>query len=181
MACFAELVLARERGKAIFPVKVQPCEARGVFSDIQAIDLTVEPEEGYRRLPERSRNGDSIRRMCSIGIPNGPRIRASWPFRKRTRRSSSGVKTLKTLGARRCQGCEAATVHCPARVVLHRPEERAAEVLAVPRASRLVGDELCRPGMQWQVAELSALAVHLGDLRRGRRVCRSYLWGWEKG
>jgi hypothetical protein len=50
MACFAELVLARERGKAIFPVQVQPCEARGVFSDIQHIDLTVEPEEGYRRL-----------------------------------------------------------------------------------------------------------------------------------
>jgi hypothetical protein len=48
--CFAELVQARERGKVIFPVKVQPCEARGVFSDIQAIDLTAEPEEGYRRL-----------------------------------------------------------------------------------------------------------------------------------
>ncbi|MGH8475066.1 MAG: TIR domain-containing protein, partial [Methylococcales bacterium] len=48
--CFAELVQARERDKAIFPVKVRPCEARKVFSDIQAIDLTVDPEEGYRRL-----------------------------------------------------------------------------------------------------------------------------------
>jgi hypothetical protein len=48
--CFPELVLARERGKAIFPVKVQPCEAGGVFGDIQHIDLTAEPEEGYRRL-----------------------------------------------------------------------------------------------------------------------------------
>ena len=55
VACFAELVLAEECGKAILPVKVQPCEARGVFSDIQAIDLPVEPEEGYRRLAERSR------------------------------------------------------------------------------------------------------------------------------
>jgi hypothetical protein len=48
--CFAELVLAQERGKEIFPVKVQPCAAGGVFSDIQHIDLTAEPEEGYRRL-----------------------------------------------------------------------------------------------------------------------------------
>jgi hypothetical protein len=31
--CFAELVQARERGKAIFPVKVQPCVAGGVFSE----------------------------------------------------------------------------------------------------------------------------------------------------
>src|SRR5262245_27667308 len=48
--CFAELVQARKRGKAIFPVKVQPCEAGGGFSDIQHIDLTAQPEEGYRRL-----------------------------------------------------------------------------------------------------------------------------------
>jgi hypothetical protein len=48
--CFAELVQARERGKAIFPVMVQTCPAGGVFSDIQAIDLTAGPEEGYRRL-----------------------------------------------------------------------------------------------------------------------------------
>ena len=89
--CFAELVQARERGKAIFPVKMRPCEAGGVFGDIQHIDLTAEPEEGYKRLPMVSWNGDSIHRMCSIGIPNGPRIRASWPFRNRTRRSSSGV------------------------------------------------------------------------------------------
>jgi len=48
--CFAELVLARERNKAIFPVKVQPCEADGVFSDIQHIDLTADPDKGYERL-----------------------------------------------------------------------------------------------------------------------------------
>src|SRR5262249_8794221 len=48
--CFAERVQARESGKAIFPVKVQPCGAGGVFSDIQHIDLTAQPEEGYRRL-----------------------------------------------------------------------------------------------------------------------------------
>ena len=48
--CFAELVQAREKGKAIFPVKVQACDASGVFGDIQHIDLTVHPEEGHRRL-----------------------------------------------------------------------------------------------------------------------------------
>jgi hypothetical protein len=29
---------------------VQPCNADGVFSDLQHIDLTTQPEEGYRRL-----------------------------------------------------------------------------------------------------------------------------------
>ena len=48
--CFAELVQARERGKAIFPVKMQPCESSGLFADIQQIDLTVRPEDGYNRL-----------------------------------------------------------------------------------------------------------------------------------
>jgi hypothetical protein len=48
--CFAELVQARERGRAIFPVKVLPCQAGGIFNDIQHIDLTSNPEEGYRRL-----------------------------------------------------------------------------------------------------------------------------------
>ncbi len=48
--CFAELVQARERGKAIFLVKVQPCETREIFADIQHIDLTTQPEEGYQRL-----------------------------------------------------------------------------------------------------------------------------------
>src|SRR3954453_18474797 len=48
--CFAELVQARERGKAIFPVKVQACDAGCVFSEIQHIDLTTQPMEGYERL-----------------------------------------------------------------------------------------------------------------------------------
>jgi AAA ATPase domain/TIR domain len=47
--CFAELVQAREKGKAIFPVKVQPCET-SVFGDVQHIDLTAKSDEGYRRL-----------------------------------------------------------------------------------------------------------------------------------
>src|SRR5258708_29514328 len=47
---YTTLFRSRERGKAIFPVKVQPCEAGGIFGDIQHIDLTSRPEEGYRRL-----------------------------------------------------------------------------------------------------------------------------------
>ena len=47
--CFAELVQARERGKALFLVMVEPVDA-GVFSDLQRIDLTVRPEEGLERL-----------------------------------------------------------------------------------------------------------------------------------
>jgi WD40 repeat protein len=48
--CFAELVQAREKGKAIFPVKLKPCDASGIFDDVQQIDLTTRSEEGYHRL-----------------------------------------------------------------------------------------------------------------------------------
>ena len=48
--CFAELVQAREKGKAIFPVIVQPCDASGIFGDTQQLDLTDQSDEGYRRL-----------------------------------------------------------------------------------------------------------------------------------
>ena len=73
--CFAELIQARERGKAIFPVKVQSCNADGVFSDLQHIDLTTQPEEGYRRLKlglvERGLDPHWI---SSIGTPNGTAV-----------------------------------------------------------------------------------------------------------
>lgn len=48
--CFAEVVQAREKGKPVFPVKYEPCELDGVLSDLQSIDLTADPEAGYRRL-----------------------------------------------------------------------------------------------------------------------------------
>jgi TIR domain/Novel STAND NTPase 1 len=48
--CFAELVQAREKGKVIFPIKVQPCDATHVFGDMQQIDLTTHADEGYSRL-----------------------------------------------------------------------------------------------------------------------------------
>jgi WD40 repeat protein len=48
--CFAELVQARERGKAIFLVKVKPVDAAGVFADVQHVDLTARADESYERL-----------------------------------------------------------------------------------------------------------------------------------
>ena len=89
--CFAELVQARERGKAIFPVKVRPCETGGVFSDIQHIDLTARRRKVMSGSESVSLNGGSIRWMFSTGTPSDPLIRACWPFRSRTRRSFSDV------------------------------------------------------------------------------------------
>jgi hypothetical protein len=51
-------------------------------------------------------------------------------------------------------------LHRPARVVLHRPEERSSQLQPMPRGFQVVGDELHRPGMQRQVAELPAFAMH---------------------
>ncbi|HEX9730902.1 MAG TPA: TIR domain-containing protein [Thermoanaerobaculia bacterium] len=48
--CFAELVQAREKGKKILPVKVSPCDTSDLFRDLQHIDLTVDPADGYDRL-----------------------------------------------------------------------------------------------------------------------------------
>jgi WD40 repeat protein len=48
--CFAEVVQARSSGKAIVPLKVADCDTSGIFRDLQQIDLTLDPEEGYRRL-----------------------------------------------------------------------------------------------------------------------------------
>jgi hypothetical protein len=48
--CFAEVTQARALGKAIFPVKVGPCEVDPLLKMPQLIDLTVGPEEGFARL-----------------------------------------------------------------------------------------------------------------------------------
>ena len=111
--CFAELVQARERGKAIFPVKVQPCEAGGVFGDIQHIDLTAEPEEGYRRL----RIGLLERGLDPQDVfdwdPKRPPYPGLLAFQEQDAaiffgRGEEILKTLETLDALRRQGREAA-------------------------------------------------------------------------
>jgi len=111
--CFAELVQARERGKAIFPVKVQPCAAGGVFSDIPHIDLTGQPEEGYRRL----RIGLLERGLDPQDVfdwdPKRPPYPGLLAFQEADAaiffgRGEEILKTLETLDALRRQGREAA-------------------------------------------------------------------------
>ena len=48
--CFAEIAQARAQGKPVFPVQIAACDGGGVLTDIQHVDLTASPQEGYRRL-----------------------------------------------------------------------------------------------------------------------------------
>ncbi len=50
--CFAEVAQARALGKAIFPVRVADCADVAVLGDVQQIDLTRDPDDGYRRLAD---------------------------------------------------------------------------------------------------------------------------------
>ena len=111
--CFAELVQARERGKAIFPVKVQPCEAGGLFSDIQHIDLVAQPEEGYRRL----KVGLLERGLDPLDIfawdPKRPPYPGLLAFQEADAaiffgRGEEILKTLETMDTLRRQGRDAA-------------------------------------------------------------------------
>ncbi|CAG0978003.1 phosphoinositide-3-kinase, regulatory subunit 4 [Geobacteraceae bacterium] len=48
--CFAEVTQARAAGKPVFLALIAPCPADGIFSDVQHVDLTMDPAEGFRRL-----------------------------------------------------------------------------------------------------------------------------------
>ena len=48
--CFAEITHAKSLGKAVFPVKVAPCEIDPVLTSHQIVDLTSDKEEAYRSL-----------------------------------------------------------------------------------------------------------------------------------
>jgi hypothetical protein len=50
--CFTEVMQARALGKPVFPVRVAACDSSGVLPDVQHIDLTADPTEGYRRLEQ---------------------------------------------------------------------------------------------------------------------------------
>lgn len=48
--CFAEVTHARALGKAIFPIKIADCELKPILTDLQVLDLTQNPEQGYHGL-----------------------------------------------------------------------------------------------------------------------------------
>ena len=54
--CFAEVTQARAAGKPIFLAKIAPCNTSGIFDDVQQVDLTADPAEGYRRLAKGLRD-----------------------------------------------------------------------------------------------------------------------------
>jgi WD40 repeat protein len=50
--CFFELRQARFLGKAVFPVRIAPCQSGPILGDIQEGDLVTDPEAGHRQLWE---------------------------------------------------------------------------------------------------------------------------------
>lgn len=163
--CFAELVQARERGKAIFPVKVRPCEAGGVFSDIQHIDLTARPEEGYERL----RIGLLERGLDPLDVfdwdPKRPPYPGLLAFQEQDAaifygRGEDILKTLETLDALRRQGSEAA------RFVLllgasGSGKSSLARAGVIPRLRKKPAEWLPVPPFRPQVEPLDELAMAL--------------------
>ena len=48
--CFMEITHARALGKHLFPLKIDDCDIDGLLADHQVVDLTLDREDGYRRL-----------------------------------------------------------------------------------------------------------------------------------
>lgn len=163
--CFAELVQARERGKAIFPVKVLPCEASHIFSDIQHIDLTVKSEEGYERL----RIGLLERGLDPLDVFDWDPKRVPYPgllaFQEQDAaiffgRGDDILKTLETLDALWRQGSDAG------RFVLllgasGSGKSSLARAGVIPRLKKRLAEWLPVPPFRPQIEPLDELAVAL--------------------
>lgn len=48
--CGNELAIAREKGKAVFVVRVKPCPGGPIISAIQEVDLTLDRDAGLKKL-----------------------------------------------------------------------------------------------------------------------------------
>jgi len=176
--CFAELVQARERGKAVFPVKVQPCEAGGVFSDIQHIDLVAQPEEGFRRL----KLGLLERGLDPLDVfdwdPKRPPYPGLLAFQEADAaiffgRGEEILKSLETLDALRRQGRDAA------RLVLMlgasgSGKSSLARAGVIPRLRKKPSEWLPVPPFRPQVEPLDELAMALAAAFQG--LGRSREW-----
>lgn len=176
--CFAELVQARERGKAIFPVKVQPCDTSGIFSDIQHLDLTHAPEEGYRRL----RAGLLERGLDPLDVfdwdPRRPPYPGLLAFEEPDAaiffgRGEDILKTLETLDALRRQGSDAA------RFVLllgasGSGKSSLARAGVIPRLRKKPAEWLPTPPFRPQVEPLDELAIALAASFDGQGAPRDW-------
>lgn len=163
--CFAELVQARERGKAIFPVKVQPCEAGNVFSDIQHIDLTAELEGGYERL----RIGLLERGLDPLDVfdwdPKRPPYPGLLAFQEQDAaiffgRGEDILKTIETLDALRRQGGEA-TRFALLLGASGSGKSSLARAGIIPRLKKKPTEWLTVPPFRPQVEPLDELAMSL--------------------
>jgi len=163
--CFAELVQARERGKAIFPVKVQPCDGGGVFGDIQHIDLTTDPDHGYRRLEL----GLKERGLDPLDVFDWDPKRPPYPGLLALEEADAAIffgrgaeilKTLETLDALRRQGRDAARI----ALLLGASgsgKSSLARAGVIPRLKKRPAEWLPIPPFRPQVDPLDELAMAL--------------------
>lgn len=163
--CFAELVQARERGKAIFPLKVQDCDAASVFGDIQHIDLTVLRDEGLERL----RLGLLERGLDPLDVfdwdPGRPPYPGLLAFEEQDAaiffgRGADILKALETLDALRRQGSEVARLV----LLLGASGSGKSSLLRagiIPRLRKKPGEWLPAPPFRPQVAPVDELAMAL--------------------
>lgn len=163
--CFAELVQARERGKAIFPLKVQPCDPASVFGDIQHIDLTVRPDEGLERL----RLGLLERGLDPLDVfdwdPGRPPYPGLLAFEEQDAaiffgRGADILKALETLDALRRQGSEVARLV----LLLGASGSGKSSLLRagiIPRLRKKPGEWLPAPPFRPQVEPVDELAMAL--------------------
>ena len=101
------------RGKAIFPMKVQPCDTRGVLPNIQHIDLTTNEAEGYRRLQIGLLQQGLDPQDVSSWNPNRPIHPGLLAFQEEDAavffgRGEETVTVIETLNSLRRQGREGA-------------------------------------------------------------------------
>jgi hypothetical protein len=163
--CFAELVQARESGKAIFPIKILPCEAQSTFSDIQHVDLTTNPEEGYHRL----RIGLLERGLDPLDVfdwdPKRPPFPGLLAFQEADAavffgRGEEILLTLELLDALRRHGREAA----PFVLLLGASGSGKSSLVragVIPRLKKRPGEWIPLPPFRPQIEPLDELAMAL--------------------